>query len=86
MRECPHCLSDILSEAETRCPSCGVALVPAGKARAAPLGGAAQPAAPEAELLGEETLLFRRQFEERAVRLPASVLRRAEQILAAAQT
>ncbi|MCX7047365.1 MAG: tetratricopeptide repeat protein [Candidatus Sumerlaeota bacterium] len=86
MRECTHCLADVLSDVEAVCPVCGARLEPA------PLPKALDRAAP-AEVLGvagtalpEESEHFRRQFEERSIYLPEETLRRAEQILSSAET
>ena len=82
MRECSQCLSDVPDESCAACPSCGAPLAPpdqaATQAANQPDGGL--------ESATAELRRFRRQFEERAIALSESALRRAERALSSAET
>lgn len=82
MRECPQCWSTVFDESEAICPICGFALAPSRPP---------EKVLPDHEdeagiTLSEESLLFRKQFEERSVHLPQEVLAHAEAILSSAQS
>ena len=81
MIECPRCLASCFGGGERACPFCGAALGPE-----APEAPGRPPAAPPEAPVSEEALQFRKQFEERSVHVPERALRRAEEILASAET
>ncbi len=79
MRECPQCLASIQDDAQQACPVCG----------GAPQGmdsdkGDRSESAPAD--ITQDSLWFRRQFEERKVFVPEESLARAETLLAQAET